>query len=64
MTPWAGVLVPFRGNTSHTVKMHYFFISTLGYMKNAIFPLFFSNPRHRSGKLSIVMMTMEGCNGT
>ena len=31
MTPGAGVLVPGRGHISHKVKMHYFFISTLGH---------------------------------
>ena len=31
MTPGAGVLVPGRGHISQIVKMHIFFISTLGH---------------------------------
>ena len=30
MTHGAGILMPGRGHISHIVKMHYFFISTLG----------------------------------
>ena len=38
MTPGAGVLVLGRGHISHIVKMHHYF----------------STPRHRSDKLSVI----------